>query len=207
MNKAEKFWDKRAKGYENKEKRSEPLYNRAVEKTKTYLKTSDIVLDYGCGPGLMTNQFTKHVKKILGIDISSKMIDVARQNAKEDNIENIEYAQSTIFDDKLEDESFNVITAFNVLHLVEDERKTLKRINELLKPGSIFISETVCLDEKKSFLRFIFKIIGKLGIVPNLIHYNSSDLENLIVECDFQIVETEKIKSDPLVYFIAAKKL
>ncbi len=207
MNKAEKFWDKRAKGYENKEKRSEPLYNRAVEKTKTYLKTSDIVLDYGCGPGLMTNQFTKHAKEILGLDISSKMIDVARRNAKEDKIENIEYIQSTIFDEKFEHESFNVITAFNVLHLVEDERKTMKRINELLNPGGLFISETVCLDEKKSFLRFVFKLIGKMGIVPNLIHYNSSELENLIKESKFQIVETEKIQSDPLVYFIAAKKL
>ncbi|MHA1466294.1 MAG: class I SAM-dependent methyltransferase, partial [Candidatus Heimdallarchaeaceae archaeon] len=176
MDKAERFWDKRATGYENQKKRSEPLHNRAIEKTKIYLKTSDIVLDYGCGSGLMTNQFTKHVKRILGIDISSKMIDVARRNAEEDNIKNIDYAHSTIFDEKLAHEFFNVITAFNVLHLVEDEKKTLKRINELLKPGGLLISETVCLDEKKSFLRFVFKLVGKLGIVPNLIHYNSSEL-------------------------------
>lgn len=207
MNKAEKFWDKRAKGYVNQEKRSEPVYNRAVEKTKSYLKQSDLVLDYGCGPGLMTNQFTKHVKKILGIDISSKMIDVARRNAEEDSIKNIDYAQSTIFDEKLEDESFNVITAFNVLHLVEDERKTLKRINELLKPGGFFISETVCLAEKKSFLSILFNLISKMGIVPNLTNLKSSELENLIIECNFQIVETEKIQSNPLIHFIVAKKL
>lgn len=207
MNKAEKFWDKRAKGYENQEKRSKPVYNRAVEKTKSYLKESDNVLDYGCGPGLMTNQFTKHVKKILGIDISAKMIDVARQNAEEDKIENIEYAQSTIFDETLEDESFNVITAFNILHLEEDERKTLRRINELLKPGGLFISETVCLAEKKTFLSFVFNLISKIGIVPNLTNLKSSELENLIIECNFQIVETEKIESNPLIYFVAAKKL
>lgn len=207
MNKAEKFWDKRAKGYANQEKRSEPVYNKAVEKTKFYLKQSDIVLDFGCGSGLMTNQFTKHVKKILGIDISSKTIDVARRNAEEDSIKNIDYAQSTIFDEKLEDESFNIITAFNVLHLVEDERKTLKRINELLKPGGFFISETVCLAEKKSFLSILFNIISKMGIVPNLTNLKSSELENLIIECNFQIVETEKIQSKPLIHFIVAKKL
>jgi 2-polyprenyl-3-methyl-5-hydroxy-6-metoxy-1,4-benzoquinol methylase len=135
------------------------------------------------------------------------MIDVARRNAEEDSIKNIDYAQSTIFDAKLGDESFNVITAFNVLHLVEDERKTLKHINELLKPGGFFISETVCLAEKKSFLSILFNLISKMGIIPNLTNLKSSELENLIIECNFQIVETEKIQSNPLIHYIVAKKL
>ena len=83
MDKAEKFWDKRAKGYENQEKRSE---NKAIEKSKPYLDRNFVLLDYGCGPGLMTNQFSDFVKEIQVIDISSKMIEIASKKAKEDKI-------------------------------------------------------------------------------------------------------------------------
>ncbi|NEW06798.1 methyltransferase domain-containing protein [Paenibacillus sp. SYP-B3998] len=57
---------------------------------------------------------------------------------------NINYAHSTIFDERYKKGSFDVILVFHVLHLLEDEHIVLQRINELLKPGGLLISATPC---------------------------------------------------------------
>ena len=102
------------------------------------------------------------MKEIHAIDISSKMIEVAKRNASERNIENINYAQATIFDDRYQKESFNVILAFRILHMLEDIQAFIRRINELLRPGGTFISVSACMGDKKTLLS-ILPILDLLG--------------------------------------------
>ena len=207
MNKSEKFWDRSAKEYENKKINWEKIYNKAVENTKKHLNSSDVVLDYACGAGVITAQIADYVKEIHAIDISSKMIDVAQRIADERKIENINFLKTTIFDDRYEKESFNVITAFNILHLLENSSEVIQRINQLLKPGGLFISETPCLREKNSFLGGFLKFLSKLRIIPYLNALKFSDLDVLLTEGNFQIIETEDLQQKQTNYFIVAKKL
>ncbi|MCE7739913.1 MAG: class I SAM-dependent methyltransferase [Candidatus Heimdallarchaeota archaeon] len=207
MNKSEKFWDRSAKEYENKKINWEKIYNRAVENTKKHLNSSDVVLDYACGAGVITAQIADYVKEIHAIDISSKMIDVAQRIADERKIENINFSKTTIFDDRYERESFNVITAFNILHLLEDSLEVIQRINKLLKPGGLFISETPCMGEKKSLLGTFLSLLSKLRIVPYLNPLKFSELEDLLKEGNFQIIETEDLQKKQMNYFIVAKKI
>lgn len=207
MNKSEKFWDRSAKEYENKKINWEKIYNKAVENTKKHLNSSDVVLDYACGAGVITAQIADYVKEIHAIDISSKMIDVAQRIADERKIENINFLKTTIFDDRYKEESFDVITAFNILHLLEDSNEVIQRINELLKPGGLFISETACMGEKKSLLGTFLSLLGKLRIVPYLNPLKFSELEDLLTEGNFQIIETEDLQQKQTNYFIVAKKL
>ena len=72
-----------------------------IEKTRKYLKLSDVVLDYGCGTGQVSNEIAGNVKMGHAIDISSKMIEIAKKKAIRRKIQNIDYAYSTIFDDRL----------------------------------------------------------------------------------------------------------
>jgi 2-polyprenyl-3-methyl-5-hydroxy-6-metoxy-1,4-benzoquinol methylase len=53
------------------------------------------------------------VKKVHGIDISSKMIEIAKRKTIERKTPNLDFAQGTIFDERLEKGSFDVILAFN----------------------------------------------------------------------------------------------
>lgn len=71
MNRSEKFWDKMVNYYDREEKKDELTYIKIIEKTKKYLKISDIVLDYGCGTGLICNEIADNVKVIHAIDTSS----------------------------------------------------------------------------------------------------------------------------------------
>jgi 2-polyprenyl-3-methyl-5-hydroxy-6-metoxy-1,4-benzoquinol methylase len=207
MNRMERFWDKQANEYDKNESKFEQTYHKTVANTKQYLKNNDIVLDYACGTGITTNEIAGYVKEIHAIDISAKMIEVAKRKAGERNIENINYEQATIFDERFKNESFNVILAFNILHLLEDTQEVLRRINELLKPGGLFISATACLGEKKSFFSILISLLSKIGIVPYTRNLTFSELKDLVTNGDFKIIETENISHSPPNYFIVAKKL
>ncbi|MGA9294306.1 MAG: class I SAM-dependent methyltransferase [Ignavibacteriaceae bacterium] len=124
-----KFWDRIAKYFDWIERKDEPINMKIIQKTRTRLNSSDTVLDYGCGSGTAAIEIAGSVKKINGIDISSKMIELAKEKSEEHKVKNINFEQITIFDEKLKTESFDIILCFYLLHLVEDSRKVMQRIN------------------------------------------------------------------------------
>ncbi|GAA0410165.1 class I SAM-dependent methyltransferase [Paenibacillus motobuensis] len=205
MNKSESFWDKTASKYDQLEMKDEQSYINIIKRTKTYLKISDIVLDYGCGTGLISNEIAEYVKGIHAIDISSKMIGIAEKKAKERNIANINYSHSTIFDERYKKGSFDVILVFHVLHLLEDEHIVLQRMNELLKPGGLLISATPCVGEK-IILRNLLFFAGRVGLVPNIRPFKIRNLVDTIEEGNFSFVETDCLKKSSQEYFIVARK-
>jgi 2-polyprenyl-3-methyl-5-hydroxy-6-metoxy-1,4-benzoquinol methylase len=207
MNKSEKFWNKVANRFDQAEKKDEQISNRIIEKTKKYLGTSNIVLDFGCGTGTISNEIAGHVKMIHAIDISSKMIEIARKKTNGRHIENIEYVHSTIFDEKYKRSSFDVILGFYILHLLENIPEAMHRINELLKPGGLIISATPCLGEKMNFLSILLFLESKIGFIPNIKLFKASELKASFANENFGIIETEYLHQRGQQYFIAAKKL
>ncbi len=212
MNKAGGFWDKASKNYDKTEERFEYIHNKSRENTKKHLNVSDIVLDYGCGTGTAACEFANHVKEIHAIDTSSQMIELAKKKAAMNAIENVDFVQTNIFDERYKKESFDVILAFNMLHTVEDVHKIMQRIYELLKPKGLFISVTPCLQEKMSFLVNmqiqLVRLLTKTGIIPIPIRrLRSPELDDLMAKGNFQTIETEKIYKGASSYFIVTKKI
>ncbi|MBN2010004.1 class I SAM-dependent methyltransferase [candidate division KSB1 bacterium] len=207
----EKFWDMAAPGFPKDEKRFEKINSIVIEKTNTYLKATDIVLDVGCGPGTKTIAFAGHVKHVLGIDISAKMIEMAEIKLADHNFSNIEFRHTTLFDETLQKESFDVIMIFAVLHALEDQQQVIQRITELLKPGGLFISSTPCLKEKMDGLNTIkfslFLLLLKFGLFPNILtQFKFADLDRLLATEQLEIIETEALYDKISSYFVAAKK-
>jgi 2-polyprenyl-3-methyl-5-hydroxy-6-metoxy-1,4-benzoquinol methylase len=212
MDKAEKIWDKIAVNYDESEKRFEPIHIQTIKNTKKYLSANDIVLDYGCATGTKTFELASSVKEIQAIDISSRMIDIAKRKAIERKIENIDFTHAIITDERLKRESFDVILAFNILHSLVDKQQVIRRITELLKPGGLFISITPCLKEKMAFKNRLelsfFRFLILIRIFPNILtRFRFHELEDLIESGDLQIIEKEIIFHRMSDYFIAAKKV
>lgn len=211
MSKAEAFWDKASQNYDKSEERFEYIHNRTRENTEAYLNLKDVVLDYGCGTGTKSCEFAKQVKEIHAIDISSEMIEIAKKKAAISQIQNVNFEQTAIFDNKYKKESFDVILAFNMLHTVNNPDNVLQRIHELLKADGVFISATPCLQDKKSFLVslqiYLVRVLSKIRIIPIPIRrYRSSELDDLLESGNFKSIKTEKIFKGASSYFIVAKK-
>ena len=212
MNKAENFWDKASKNYDKTEERFNYIHKKSRENTKIFLKDSDTVLDYGCGTGTASCQFSSLVKDIHAIDISSEMIAISQAKAAHGKIENVNFEQADIFDGKYSKESYDVILAFNMLHTVPNPQNVVLQINELLKPEGLFISVTPCLRQKMSFFVNLqiqlVRVLCKLGLIPIPIRrVTSSEVESILKAGGFQTVESEEIYKDASSYFVVAKKL
>jgi 2-polyprenyl-3-methyl-5-hydroxy-6-metoxy-1,4-benzoquinol methylase len=143
MDKTEKFWGKAAKNYDTTEERFAHIHSKARDKTTEHLKSTDVVLDYGCGTGTKSCELANFVGEILAIDISGEMIELAEAEGSANAIENVCFEQTTIFDKALERDSFDVVMAFNMLHTVPNLQSVVKSIHEILKPGGRFISNTL----------------------------------------------------------------
>ena len=211
MNKSKEFWDRASKNYDKTEERFEYIHSKSRENTKKYLNGSNIVLDYGCGTGTTSCEIANLVKEIHAIDISSKMIEIAKRKAVASKVENINFVQTDIFDKRYKKESFDVILAFNMLHTVADPQVVLQKIYELLKPEGLFISVTPCLRDKMAFLVNIqiqlVRILCKIGVIPIPIRrLKSSELDDLVVNGGFQTIDTEKLYKGASSYFVVAKK-
>jgi len=204
------MWDKLAKNWDTPGVSLGQNDLKIIERTKKYLNASDAVLDYGCATGSIAIEIANTAKETHGIDISSKMIDIARRKAEERKIKNIDFTKATIFDESLEEESFDLILAFSILHLAENSTQVIGRINQLLKPGGFFISATPCLGEK-TFISILLNIpiflLSNIGILPHIIFYSTSKLAASITNSNFQIVENENLSVHPITEcFIVARK-
>ena len=206
MNKVEKFWDRIASNYEKEPIKDKQSFENTIENIKKHLKASDIVLDYACGTGTISNKIADSVTAIHAIDISSKMVEIAIEKAAALNLQNVHHSKATLFDDKLELEQYDAVLAFNVLHLSEDLRADIQRINQLLKPGGLFISSTPCLGKRRSLLSIVDFLVNRLGIVPNLNMPTFTELESEIQNSRFQIIEIQKPRLKSINYFLVAKK-
>jgi len=211
MNKSQKFWDKQAKKYDYNERQFEPVYKEIISKTKEHLNTNDNVLDFGCATGTKTLELARATKQIQGIDISNEMIKEATKKTKDLKITNASFIHGTIFTNVFNEESFDEIISYGVIHLLDDSKNIIRRIHELLKPDGLFISSTACLKDKmalKNKLEFsAYLFIKKLGIFPLHINmFRTSDVEKLIVSQGFDLVKAEKIFHGITISFIVARK-
>ena len=205
MKKSDWFWDWRARQYD-KQAQQDEAYARAVERFAKHLKADDTVLDYACGTGVVTYKIAPDVKEVHAIDTSAGMIDLAKERAREREVANVHFARKTIFDDTLKRESYDVILAFNILHLLEDAREAVQRASELLKPGRLVVSVTPCLGEAGVVLRTLLPLISKVGILSYIRTFRISEVKDLMRDGVFQILESEVLEGTIPSCLVVARK-
>jgi 2-polyprenyl-3-methyl-5-hydroxy-6-metoxy-1,4-benzoquinol methylase len=208
--KAEKFWDRLARTWAAPATGPEQTDTKVLAKTRPYLKVTDTVLDFGCAKGSVDLRLAGAVKAIHGIDISSNMIAAAREAAVAREVTNVSFAHAAIFDDSLERESFDVVLAFAVLHLLEDAPEVLLRIGELLKPGGLLISATPCLGEKGTLpvrsVMLLVRLAGRLGLMPPVWRPTIGELRGLMQAAGLVTVEVDELVHSTSEYFVVARK-
>lgn len=99
------------------------------------LQKAELVVDLGCGTGLSTRPWSNYSKRVLGIDSSLDMLDVARKHTSADNISYVlGFGEKT----GLEDKSVDILACSSSMHWMEPY-SLVTEIERILKSYGIFL--------------------------------------------------------------------
>ncbi len=111
------------------------------------IKSGDTVLDLGSGAGndcFVARSVVGQEGKVIGVDMTEKMIIKARENVSKLGFENIEFRLGEIESLPIESDSIDVVVSNCVLNLVPDKLQAFQETFRVLKNGGHFsISDIV----------------------------------------------------------------
>lgn len=138
-----------------------------------------IVLDLGCGGGRNIEYFLTKAKKVYGIDHSETCVKMASELNKEAiNSHRCEILKGDVKKLPFEDESIDVVTAFETIYFWNDIEECFKEIYRVLKKGGQFL---IC-NEASSKDR---KDVEKMSNLINFEVYTSDDLTRMLTKLGF----------------------
>lgn len=99
-----------------------------------------IVLDIGCGGGININRMSKNAKKVYGVDYSIESVNLSREvNRQEIYDGKVEILKGNVQDLPFEDNTFDIVTAFETVYFWPNIEKSFGEVKRVLKPGGIFL--------------------------------------------------------------------
>jgi arsenite methyltransferase len=150
------------------------------------LHPGEVVLDLGSGGGIDVILSARRVGptgKAYGLDMTDDMLALARKNADEAGVTNVEFLRGRIEDIPLPDASVDVIISNCVINLAGDKRRVLAEAFRVLRPGGRFaVSDVVVrgdvpVDVRRSMELWVGCVAGAL---------EESEFERLLVEVGFE---------------------
>ncbi len=166
---------------------TEILVEKAIEICNNH--GNDIkILDLCTGSGAIGISIAKNIKnaKVYATDIKNTVIDIAKQNAKQNNVDNIEFIVSDMFEN-IQEKDFDIIVS-NPPYIETDVIKTL--------PAEVRNEPIIALDGGKDGLKF-YKIIlseykkylKKDGYLLLEIGYNQAKSVGELINLNYSIIE------------------
>lgn len=187
MKDSKKFWNECADKYTRQPIKDNKTYQKKLDITRKYLNPQSDILEFGCGSGATAITHAANANHVTAIDISEKMIEIAKQNSTQAGARNVTFQTGTLDDITFRNSTFDVVLGLNILHLLKDVDKTISQINTALKNDGVFISSTSLIGEVNFIYRALITSMQFFGLAPHVTCLTRNELISKLTNTGFSI--------------------
>ncbi len=168
------------------------------------------ILDLGTGPGYLPIEIVKRAVKvkITGIDLSRRLIQMARQNAQKAGFDDrLDFFVGDSASLRFDDASFDMVLSTGMLHSLKNPAKVFQEIYRVLRNGgqawiydpakiASYIDRNkwrASLTKRELFHLWVFK---SLGLIRPIKTYRRDEVVEMIRDIDFEIISIDEVTDE-----------
>ena len=204
-----RFWDRIAVKYAADPIADMAGYEFTLRRVRDLLSTDKDVLEIGCGTGTTALRLAPLTRRLLATDLSAGMIAIAREKLAAQPAPQLSFAVADADAPVAGAGEYDVVLAFNLLHLVADLDGTLAGAMQTLRPGGLLVSKTPCIAEMNPLVPWLaLPLMRAIGKAPHVLSFDADALQSAIARQGMDIVSVERhgTKGKDTRVFIVARK-
>jgi SAM-dependent methyltransferase len=128
-------------------------YEQIYHMIKPYLRSTDLIVDAGCGSGYLLIEFLKQGHQIIGIDMDSSMLSLAYDKLKTDELSAPLYQHD--LKKPLHAKADVILAIFDVCNYMKGIKKVFYNIYQALEDGGRFIFDIYTYDCLKTYSGYV----------------------------------------------------
>jgi 2-polyprenyl-3-methyl-5-hydroxy-6-metoxy-1,4-benzoquinol methylase len=207
MGRGARFWDWIAARYARQPVADEAAWEHKLAVTRGYPAPDMDVLEFGCGTGSTALRHAADVRRIEAIDVSARMIAIARDKAVAAGVDNVAFARGAIEEHAGADGMMDAVLGLNVLHLAADPARTIARVAALLRPGGVFVTSTPCIADMGPPMRAVALLMRGLPVLPAVRAFGEGEWVRMLETAGFAIEYRWQPGPGKAVFIVARRRL
>ncbi len=187
-------------------------YRNIISKIDKYIPSKGNVLDIGSATGTISFYLCSKGLNVDGVELSKKAVVFANLNKKILLLKNVNFINLAIEDYKSK-KKYNLVTCFEVLEHLHDDKSCLLKVYNLMTKNSTFIISVPSVNAPLYKLDLLNTFDRKVG---HLRRYSAGTIKRLLRKTGFDVIEEFKTEgllrnmlfiSKPLGAFIKLTKI
>jgi ArsR family transcriptional regulator len=147
-----------------------------------------VIADLGAGEGTFALLLAQRAKKVIAVDTSAKMIEVAREQALRHGVKNVEYRLGDMEEVPIRDARVDLVFFSQSLHHALHPERAVREAHRILRPGG----RIVILDLAKHRFEEARELYA-----DEWLGFSESDLETVLEKVGFTHVQTSVVHKEP----------
>lgn len=160
------FWDKFAFAYDIAESLNKKVYRDMLSGIVKVIPENAKVLECAAGTGAISIAVAQKAKKVYCTDLSLPMLEQAKRKAFNKGIRNIAFEERNLLSLPDKNESYDIVIAANVVHLLDNPHAALNELWRVTKKGGLLIVPTFLTSNSNGGFAFLVKCYKLLGFNP-----------------------------------------